>query len=129
MRDDSTVENGGGCAADSIARARSAISERRFPLCRRAAMTEAQKRVDSLSSSSRESQATWYGDCAAHAESSVVFPEPAGAEHSSKRCSRMASRTLCNRSRRTCVEGGWGSVYFASSSSRSPRREDDPEDS
>ena len=62
---------------------------------RSAAMTEAQKRIGSLSSSSRESQATscssppallplacGFEDAAIHAESSVVFPLPAEAETS-----------------------------------------------
>src|SRR5215470_12213234 len=120
MRVVSIVENGGGCAEYTIVRARSPIWERPGLLRRRAVMIEAQKRAGSLSSSSRESQETWYADCAAQVESSVVFPAPAEAEHNSNRCSRTASRAFSNRSRLTSVEGGRGRVYLVSNSSALP---------
>src|SRR5216683_8443333 len=93
------VESGGDWGECSKARAVCPILGRQV---RSAAMTEAQKRIGSLSNASRESQVTACSaplhsalcalpllacglqDAATHAESSVVFPLPAEAETSVK---------------------------------------------
>ena len=89
------VESGGDWGECSMA---SASSPSVGKPVRRAAMTEAQKRIGSLSNASRESQATGGSsppvlpltphraeEAATHAERSVVFPLPAEAETSVKR--------------------------------------------
>lgn len=101
------VESGGVSGECSKARAVCPILGRQV---RRAAMTEAQKRIGSLSNVSRESQATACSahsalpllacgsqEAAAHAESSVVFPLPAEAETSVNGYARTASRCVFKR--------------------------------
>src|SRR6266567_230280 len=88
------VERGGDWGVWSMARAVSPIVGRQV---RNAAITEAQKRIGSLSRASSESQAKadltpctvpsracGFEDAATHADSSVVLPLPAEAETSVK---------------------------------------------
>src|SRR5579875_1740139 len=110
------VESGGGCASDSIARARSPAWERSGQRRTSVVMTEVQKRVGSLSDASRESQATEWGDCLAHWLNRVVLPLPAEAHTNPTWCSRTVSRARCNRSRFTRMEGRRGEVALVTKS-------------
>ncbi len=108
------VERGGDWCACSMARAVSPTAGRQV---RKAAMTESQKEIASLSNASRESQAQGVlvlsrstsptaasfvcstFDAATHAESSVVLPLPAEAEMSVNGKERAISSSLSKRSR------------------------------
>src|SRR5258708_29186675 len=71
------------------------------PQCRRAAISETQKRVGLLSNSSSESQATCAVGRPAQAESSVVLPKPAGAQSSVSGVESAPSSAESKRSRST----------------------------
>src|SRR6266568_4406265 len=108
------------CGACSSA---SAASPRGVPPCRRAAITEVQKRVGSLSCSSSVSQATWPVLSLAQAESSVVLPKPAEAESNVKGTERLCSRTSSRRERGRSTERTGGMVTLVTSKSGSGMRE------
>src|SRR5690348_13377012 len=117
MRVVSTVERGIGCDAHNMLWAMSLISGRQV---RRTVITEAQKRIGSLSNSSRESHPTRCGDCAAHALSRVVFPLPAEEEINSNLCLSTTSNSFSRSSRLTNAEGSLGRVYLVPKSDTWP---------
>src|SRR5258708_40295079 len=82
---------------------------------RRAAISETQKRVGLVSSSSSESQATCAWCWLAQAESSVVLPKPAGAESSVSREESAPSSAESKRSRSTSACGRRGGASLAES--------------
>src|SRR5512147_2716166 len=81
---------------------------------RRAVIIEIQKRVGSLSNTSRESQATDWRCLCAHAERSVVFPHLADAESKVSGREKVVSRAERRRSRTTSVAGKCGGVSLVS---------------
>src|SRR5947209_13531126 len=112
------VEGGGKGGVCNIERVVSPILGRQ---ARNAAITEVQKRMGSLSSSSRDSQAKdglasrgipspacGLKNAAAHVESRVVLPLPAEAEMSVKGWERTASNSLSKRERSTREAGRRG---------------------
>src|SRR5215469_7537853 len=118
------VESGGASCECSMARAVFPTLGRQV---RSAAMTEAQKRIGSLSNASSESQARAgsrpaarsLSSCreeAAHAERRVVFPLPAEAETSVKGWVQIASSSLSKRERSTRESGGRGGASLLESS-------------
>src|SRR6266516_2903129 len=83
---------------------------------RRAAISATQKRVGLLSSSSSESQATCVFCRCAQTESSVVLPQPAGAESRVSGVESASSRAVSKRSRSTRAFGSRGGASRLESS-------------
>src|SRR5258708_8066175 len=93
------VEGEGGWGDCSSATAVSPKLGAYPPQRRRAAINPTQKRVGLVSSSSSESQATCAWCWLAQADSSVVLPQPAGAESSVSREETAPSSAARKRSR------------------------------
>ena len=111
------VVSGGGWGDCSSATAVSPRLGASLSQRRKAAISETQKRVGLVSSSSSESQATCAVCRLAQAESSVVLPKPAGAESSVSGLESAPSSAESKRSRSTNAFGKRGGASLPESTS------------
>src|SRR6266699_1330195 len=109
-------ESGGGGGDCNSATTFSPKFDARLEQRRRAAISATQKRVELLSSSSGESQATCVFCRCAQTESSVVLPQPAEAESRVSGVESASSSAISKRSRSTRAFGSRGGASRLESS-------------